>query len=173
MLFSNVPFPLLRVGQDRQVSEFLRWLTVTHTQPWHAHHHTAGSGHLYQGQFKSFPVESDEHLYTVLRYVEGNPVRANLVERAEDWRWSSLGRYAKGDDRGPPTAGGLADPSTGGLGLAGESGREQEGAGSIAAQRAARTAVRQRTVVPTDRPAPRPGIHPTPRGRPRKTPPKP
>jgi len=96
VLFSNVPFPLLRVGQDRQVSEFLRWLTVTHTQPWHAHHHTAGSGHLYQGRFKSFPVESDEHLYTVLRYVERNPVRANLVERAEDWRWSSLGRYARG-----------------------------------------------------------------------------
>src|SRR5271157_4832513 len=162
VLFSDVPFPLLRVGQDRQVSEFLRWLTVTHTKPWHAHHHTAGSGHLYQARFKSFPVESDEHLYTVLRYVERNPIRANLVERAEDWRWSSLARYAKGHDRGPPTAGGLADPSTGGLGLAGESGREQEGAGSIAAQRAARTAVRQRTVVPTDRPAPRPGIHPTP-----------
>jgi putative transposase len=79
-----------RVGQDRQVSEFLRWLTVTHTQRWHAHHHTAGSGHLYQGRFKSFPVESDEHLYTVLRYVERNPVRANLVERAQEWRWSSL-----------------------------------------------------------------------------------
>src|SRR5208283_5511707 len=169
---SRVAVADLTWGKDRQVSEFLRWLTVTHTQRWHAQRQTSGTGHLYQGRFKSFPVESDEHLYTVLRYVERNPVRANLVERAEDWRWSSLGRYAKGDDRGPPTAGGLADPSTGGLGLAGESGREQEGAGSIGAQRAARKAVRQRTVVPTDRPAPRPGIHPTPRGRPRETPPK-
>jgi putative transposase len=88
-----------RSGQDRQVSEFLRWLTVTHTQRWHAQHKTAGSGHLYQGRFKSFPVESNEHLYTVLRYVERNPVRANLVDRAQDWRWSSLGRYSKGDDR--------------------------------------------------------------------------
>jgi putative transposase len=86
-----------KAGRDRQVSEFLRWLTVTHTQRWHAHHQTAGSGHLYQGRFKSFPVESDDHLYTVLRYVERNPVRANLVPRAQDWRWSSLARYDKGD----------------------------------------------------------------------------
>ena len=83
-------------GQDRQVSEFLRWLTVTHTQRWHAHHQSAGSGHLYQGRFKSFPVESDDHLYTVLRYVERNPVRGNLVKRAQDWRWSSLDRSGKG-----------------------------------------------------------------------------
>jgi putative transposase len=86
-------------GKDRQVSEFLRWLTVTHTQRWHAHRHTAGTGHLYQGRFKSFPVESDEHLYTVLRYVERNPVRAGLVRRAQDWRWSSVWRRHRGGDR--------------------------------------------------------------------------
>jgi len=85
-------------GADRQVSEFFRWLTVTHTQRWHAHHHTSGSGHLYQGRFKSFPVESDEHLYSVLRYVERNPLRANLVGRAEDWRWSSVWRFYRADD---------------------------------------------------------------------------
>jgi putative transposase len=85
-------------GADRQVSEFFRWLTVTHTQRWHAHYHTSGTGHLYQGRFKAFPVETDEHLYTVLRYVERNPVRADLVARAEDWRWSSVGRYYHGDD---------------------------------------------------------------------------
>jgi putative transposase len=57
-------------GAGQQVSEFFRWLTVTHTQRWHAHYHTSGTGHLYQGRFKAFPVETDEHLYTVLRYVE-------------------------------------------------------------------------------------------------------
>jgi len=86
-------------GADRQVSEFCRWLTVTHTQRWHAHHHTSGTGHLYQGRFKSFPVESDDHLYTVLRYVERNSVRANLVDKAEAWRWSSAGRYYCGDEK--------------------------------------------------------------------------
>ena len=69
-------------AQDQQVSEFFRWLTVTHAQRWHAHYHSSGSGHLYQGRFKSFPIESDEHLYTVLRYVERNPLRHSLVERA-------------------------------------------------------------------------------------------
>jgi putative transposase len=54
--------------------------------------------HLYQGRFKCFPVETDEHLYTVLRYVERNAVRANLVSIAEEWRWSSVWRLYKGDD---------------------------------------------------------------------------
>lgn len=86
-------------GADRQVSEFFRWLTVTHTQRWHAHYHTSGSGHLYQGRFKSFPVESDDHLYTILRYVERNSVRANLSDQAEAWRWSSAWRYYCGDEK--------------------------------------------------------------------------
>ena len=54
-------------GQGEQVSAFFRWLTTTHAQRWHAHHGTAGMGHVYQGRFKSFPVASDEHLLTVLR----------------------------------------------------------------------------------------------------------
>lgn len=83
-------------GDDRAVSEFFRWLTVTHTQRWHAHHHTAGTGHLYQGRFKSFPVAADDHLLTLLRYVERNPLRAALVDRAEDWRWGSLYRRVRG-----------------------------------------------------------------------------
>lgn len=77
---------------DGELSEFLRWLTVTHTQRWHAHRHTAGTGPLYQGRFKSFPIQEDAHLLTVCRYVERNALRAGLVERAEDWRWSSLWR---------------------------------------------------------------------------------
>ena len=83
--------------RDGELSEFLRWLTVTHTQRWHAHHHTSGTGPLYQGRFKSFPVESDEHLLTTCRYVERNALRANLVTRAEDWRWSSLWRRQHGE----------------------------------------------------------------------------
>ncbi|MAG92307.1 MAG: hypothetical protein CMJ48_00935 [Planctomycetaceae bacterium] len=77
---------------DEEVSEFFQWLTVTHCMRWHAHHNTSGTGHLYQGRFKSFPVQDDAHLFAVLRYVQRNPVRANLSERAEDWRWSSAWR---------------------------------------------------------------------------------
>ena len=62
---------------DGDLSEFMRWLTVTHTQRWHAAHNTAGTGPLYQGRFKSFPIEEDEHLLAVLRYVERNALAQN------------------------------------------------------------------------------------------------
>jgi putative transposase len=57
---------------------------------WHVAHNTVGGGHLYQGRFKSFPIETDEHFLTVCRYVERNALTARLVKRAQDWRWSSL-----------------------------------------------------------------------------------
>jgi putative transposase len=85
-----------RRGEEGLVSEFFRRLTVTHSARWHVHHRTAGMGHVYQGRFKSFPIEADEHLLTVLRYVERNPLRAGMVERAEDWRWGSLYRRVRG-----------------------------------------------------------------------------
>jgi putative transposase len=65
---------------------------------WHAPYPTAGTGHIYLGRFKSLPVETNEHVYGVCRYVERNPVRANLVQRAAHWRWSSLWRRRHGDD---------------------------------------------------------------------------
>jgi putative transposase len=83
-----------RRGPD--VSDFLRWLTVTHTQRWRARTHTAGEGHLYQGRFKSFPVQDDAHFLTACRYVERNPLRAGLADRAQDWPHSSLSRRTPG-----------------------------------------------------------------------------
>ena len=75
------------------LSRFMAWLSNTHVRRWRAHRDNIGHGHLYQGRFKSFIVQPDElHLLTVLRYVEANPLRARMVRRAEDWRWSSLGK---------------------------------------------------------------------------------
>jgi putative transposase len=82
---------------DTEVTEFFQWLTVTHTMRWHAHYRTGGTGHLYQGRFKTFPVQADEHLLTLLRYVERNPLRARLAERVDQWRWSSAWRRQHGD----------------------------------------------------------------------------
>lgn len=80
---------VVRPETSDQVSEFFRRLTVMHTMRWHAHYKTGGTGHLYQGRFKSFPIQTDGHLLTVMRYLELNPVRANFIELAEDWQWSS------------------------------------------------------------------------------------
>ena len=57
---------------DGELSEFVGWLTLTHTQRWHAFLQSSGSGHLYQGRFKSFPVEDDSHFFAMARYVERN-----------------------------------------------------------------------------------------------------
>jgi putative transposase len=81
---------------DGELSRFVGWLTLTHTQRWHAHRRSAGSGHVYQGRFKSFPIQEDEHFLCVARYVERNALRARLVRRAEQWRWSSLSRWVNG-----------------------------------------------------------------------------
>ena len=77
-------------AKDGQLSRFMQWLSMTHTQRRHAHRHSAGRGHLYQSRFKSFAVQKDGHFLAVCRYVERNALRAGLVERAEDWAWCSL-----------------------------------------------------------------------------------
>src|SRR5689334_18424939 len=76
--------------EDGELSKHMHWLTMTHTQRWRNLRGLVGLGPLYQGRFKSFPVEKDEHLLTVLRYAERNPLRAKLVRRAELWKYSSL-----------------------------------------------------------------------------------
>ncbi len=84
---------VLRPDRDGEMSRFLRWITATHTMRYHAHYHTSGAGHVYQGRFKSFPVQDDAHFLTVCRYVERNALRAKLVPRAESWQWGSLWRW--------------------------------------------------------------------------------
>lgn len=79
---------------DGQLSRFMHWLTMTHTQRWHLQHGTTGTGSLYQGRFKAVPVQTDNHFLTVARYVQRNPVRAGLVTLAHEWRWSSAWRRA-------------------------------------------------------------------------------
>ena len=86
---------LLWPREDGELSEVLRWITVTHTQRWHAQRKSAGTGPVYQGRFKSFPVQTDAHFLTVTRYVERNARRAQLVRQAENWQWSSLWRRSQ------------------------------------------------------------------------------
>lgn len=90
---------LLKPYGNQDLSVFMRYITLTHTQRWHAHYHRVGYGHLYQGRFKSFPVEEDEYFLQVTRYIESNASRAKLAERAEDWQWGSLWRREFGDRR--------------------------------------------------------------------------
>lgn len=72
------------------LSAFMQWWLTSHVR--RAHKRRSSSGHVWQGRFKSFPVETSEHLLTVLRYVLLNPLRASLASTPREWPFSSL-RY--------------------------------------------------------------------------------
>lgn len=83
----NNHFHLLLQPLETSISRIMQSLLVSHTQRYHKHHRSGG--HVWQGRFKSPVIQNDEHLLTVLRYIEANPVRAKLVARADDYAWSS------------------------------------------------------------------------------------
>jgi putative transposase len=84
--------------RDGDLSWWMQWLLTVHVRRYHQWHES--SGHVWQGRFKAFPIEQDAHLLTVLRYIERNPVRASMVARAEDCRWSSAHAWRE-SVRGP------------------------------------------------------------------------
>ena len=88
--FHLVVWPL----EDGDLGRWMQWLMTSHVRRYHRHYHS--SGHVWQGRYKAFAIQEDGHYLTVLRYVERNALRAGLVERAEDWRWSSVCGWARG-----------------------------------------------------------------------------
>ena len=87
---------VLHPKNDGDVAVFMQWLTLTHTQQYHVKTKTIGYGHLYQGRYKSFIVAKDAYLLSVIKYVERNPVRAQLTKKVEEWKWGSGYRRLKG-----------------------------------------------------------------------------
>ena len=66
---------------------------------WRQHWHSVGQGHVYQGRYKSFLVQDETYFRELARYVEANPRRAKMVNRAEHWPWSSLSAPRSPDGR--------------------------------------------------------------------------
>lgn len=89
---------ILHPRNDSDLSEFMRWLTTTHVRQVRTKTNSIGHGHLYQGAYKSFIVETEKYLLQLIRYIEQNPLRAKMVKEAQDWRWSSLYTREKGKD---------------------------------------------------------------------------
>lgn len=87
---------ILYPKNDGVLALFMGWLTNTHTRRWHVGKGTIGQGHLYQGRYKSFLCQDDNHFLSLMRYVERNARRANLVKKAENWKWSSAWRRESG-----------------------------------------------------------------------------
>jgi REP-associated tyrosine transposase len=91
-------FHLVIQTYEANLSRGMHWLNSAYAG-WYNHVHKR-SGHLFQGRFKSFLVEKDTYLAEVLRYVVLNPVRAKMVARPEDYRWSSY-RATAGFEQAP------------------------------------------------------------------------
>jgi putative transposase len=91
----NNHFHLLLRPRGVPISRIMQSLLVSHTQRYHKRHRSGG--HVWQGRFKSPVIQNDEHLLTVLRYVEANPLRARIVKRAEDYPWSSYRAHGLGE----------------------------------------------------------------------------
>jgi putative transposase len=94
---------------DGDLSRWMQWLMTAHVRRYHLHY--KGSGHVWQGRFKAFPIQDDEHYLTVLRYVERNPLRANLVQQSQDWDWSSLNPTQRSGPIGMLSEGPVAKPA--------------------------------------------------------------
>src|SRR5271157_4166731 len=80
---------------DGDLPAFMQQVTNTHVKRWKEHRHEIGYGHLYQGRYKCFPVETEDYFSTrSLATWSGTPC-VHLGERAESWRWSSLRRVER------------------------------------------------------------------------------
>ena len=122
--------------EDGELSRFTGWLTLTHTQRWHAHRHSTGSGHLYQGRFKSFPVQDDG------AFLHGLPLRGAQRSACQPGR--ARGGLALGKspsvagEKRQGTLGRLAPAAFGELGAGGQctaSGGRVGGAAAIGGSR--------------------------------------
>ncbi len=89
---------LLWPRTDAGLARFVHWVSTMHAIAWNKANRTKGYGAVYQSRFKSIPIERGPHLFSAWRYVERNALRAQLVAKAEDWRWSSLWRRMQDRD---------------------------------------------------------------------------
>ena len=81
---------VVRVADHDAISAYMHWVQRMHACDLRYLEKTKGHGHIFQRRYWSQVIEGDGHLLNVIRYVEANPLRAGLVDRAERWEWGSL-----------------------------------------------------------------------------------
>ena len=91
VLMSNHYHLLIRTNQGN-LSKSMQWVGTTYSRRFNLQHFR--SGHLFQGRFKSILVQNDAYLMQLSCYIHRNPLRAGLVNRLADYRWSSYRTYA-------------------------------------------------------------------------------
>lgn len=84
---------------DNDVSAYMQRLMNAHIRTYQERHGTKGTGHIYQGRYRPIQVMTDYQFLNVCRYVDANPLRAGLVDRAEHWPWGGLALKKSRDGR--------------------------------------------------------------------------
>lgn len=95
-LMPNHFHAMIQPDTDNALSAYMEWVTGQYACAFRQRTETVGHGHVFQRRFWSTPIRDDQAFITVMRYVEANPRRADLVEWAEDWEWNSLAHRAEG-----------------------------------------------------------------------------
>ena len=90
-------YHLLLKTRRANLSKAMQWFGTTYTRRFNNRHNR--SGHLFQGRFKSIIIENDAYLMQLSCYIHRNPLRAGIVKRLADYRWSSYLAYGYGKSR--------------------------------------------------------------------------
>lgn len=90
--------------EKESLSRVIKWVAATHAARWHRFRGTTGHGPVYQGRFRSTPINDIASLLPLSRYVERNARSAGLVAKAEDWPWCSLSQRRRGSRLVPLTS---------------------------------------------------------------------
>jgi putative transposase len=91
VLMSNHYHLIIQTPQPN-LSRGMHWLNGRYAQWFNRRHERCG--HLFQGRFHGALIDKDSYFLSVVRYVVLNPVRAGLVDRPDEWRWSSYRQSA-------------------------------------------------------------------------------
>ena len=124
--------------RDGDLGRWMQWLLASHVRRYHRHY--GGSGHVWQGRFKAFPIQRDEHFLTVLRYAERNPLASG--PRRAHGGLVVVEPAPAGTRSGLRAAGPVAGIATGKLGVPRQSPAERSRVGSRSPQHCPRRAVR-------------------------------
>jgi putative transposase len=84
---------------ENDISSYMQRLMNAHIRNYQDRHGTKGTGHIYQGRYRPIQVVTDQQFLNVCRYVDANPLRAGLVDRAEHWLWGGLALKKSRDGR--------------------------------------------------------------------------
>jgi REP-associated tyrosine transposase len=94
-LMPNHVHLLVRARALPDLAKFMHRFQMTHAMKLRQWRGTVGRGAVYQGRYRASRVHEDSYFYRAVRYVERNPVRAQLVRRPDEWMWSSASPVAR------------------------------------------------------------------------------